>query len=475
MSEDNIGVWGDPWWLVLVKVIVIFCIPLFFAIFCVWFERRILAFLQQRVGPNMAGPAGLLQPFSDGIKTIMKEDFAPNNVDKFVFTLAPMLTGLAAFTTWAVIPIGGRVSMGGHYTQLQLGDLPVAVLFILAVASIGTYGIVLAGWASTSRYSLLGGLRSAAQMISYEVSMGLAIVCVVLVSRTMSTVGIVNHQATTLTLFGWDSPFPAHNFVLLTPAFCIYVVAMLAEANRAPFDMPECESELVGGYSTDYSGFRFALFYLGEYMNMTTLSAICATLFLGGFNAPWPLNNTAIDGGWWGLLWFLLKVILFLFFFIWVRGTVHRYRYDQLMALGGRLSCRFLLAGSSSSVSIRRHVLWPILAPGSLTMPLPLVSSLSTLLSRHWFSTASVAPSTVCSSLLLTLLTPPTRYRFSRIIPRLPVSSGRRNCHEYLLALGGPRSNFPNHVPEEVHRRVPAKAEGHRTPLPWPSPAESLA
>ena len=334
MSESTIGVWGDPWWLILVKAIVIFCIPLFFAIFCVWFERRILAFLQQRVGPHMAGPLGLLQPFSDGIKTLMKEDFSPDNVDKFVFTLAPMLTGLAAFTTWSVIPLGGQVSIGGHYTQLQLGDLPVAVLFILAIASIGTYGIVLAGWASTSRYSLLGGLRSAAQMISYEVSMSLAVVSVVLASRTMSTVGIVEHQANTLTLFGWDSPFPAHNFILLAPAFCIYVVAMLAEANRAPFDMPECESELVGGYSTDYSGFRFALFYLGEYMNMTTLSAICATLFLGGFNAPWPFNNTAIDGGWWGLLWFVLKVVLGLFFFIWVRGTVPRYRYDQLMSIG---------------------------------------------------------------------------------------------------------------------------------------------
>ena len=217
MSESTIGVWGDPWWLILVKAIVIFCIPLFFAIFCVWFERRILAFLQQRVGPHMAGPLGLLQPFSDGIKTLMKEDFSPDNVDKFVFTLAPMLTGLAAFTTWSVIPLGGRVSIGGHYTQLQLGDLPVAVLFILAIASIGTYGIVLAGWASTSRYSLLGGLRSAAQMISYEVSMGLAVVSVVLASRTMSTVGIVEHQANTLTLFGWDSPFPAHNFILLAP------------------------------------------------------------------------------------------------------------------------------------------------------------------------------------------------------------------------------------------------------------------
>jgi len=334
VAEETIGVWGDPWWLILVKTIVVFAIPLLLAIFTVWFERRILAFLQQRRGPHMAGPFGLLQPFADGIKTLWKEDFSPAKTDKFIFTLAPLLTGLAAFTAWAVIPIGGIVSIGGNQTRLQLGDLPVAVLFILAIAGIGTYGIVLAGWSSSSRYSLLGGLRSAAQMVSYEISMGIAVASVVLMSRTMSTAGIVESQAETMTLFGWESPFPSWNFILLAPAFCIFIVAMLAEANRAPFDMPECESELVGGYSTDYSGFRFAMFYLGEYMNMGTLSAICATLFFGGFHAPWPLNNTGADSGWVGILWFFIKVIAFLFFFIWVRGTVPRYRYDQLMNIG---------------------------------------------------------------------------------------------------------------------------------------------
>lgn len=334
MAEDQIGVWGDPWWLILIKTIVVFALPLLLAIFTVWFERRILAFLQQRRGPHMAGPFGLLQPFADGIKTLMKEDFSPNKTDKFVFTLAPLLTGLAAFTAWSVIPIGGEVSIAGNTTRLQLGDLPVAVLFVVAVAAIGTYGIVLAGWASSSRYSLLGGLRSAAQMISYEISMGLAIVSVVLMSRTMSTAGIVDSQAERMVLFGWESPFPSWNFLLLAPAFCIFVVSMLAEANRAPFDMPECESELVGGYSTDYSGFRFALFYLGEYMNMGTLSTVCATLFFGGFHAPWPFNNTPLENGWVGILWFIMKVVGFLFFFIWVRGTVPRYRYDQLMRIG---------------------------------------------------------------------------------------------------------------------------------------------
>lgn len=334
MLEHEIGVWGDPWWLILIKTVVVFALPLLLAIFTVWFERRVLALLQQRVGPHMAGPAGLLQPFADGIKTLMKEDFSPKNVDKLVFTLAPLLTGLAAFVTWSVIPVGGAVNIFGYHTRLQLGDLPVAVLFILAIASIGTYGIVLAGWASTSRYSLLGGLRAAAQMISYEISMGLAVVSVVLISRTMSSQGIADHQATHLTLFGWETTLPAWNFLLLFPAFAIYCVSMLAEANRAPFDMPECESELVGGYSTDYSGFRFALFYLGEYMNMATLSAIATTLFFGSYHAPWPLSGTMLDHGWWGVLWFFGKVLMFLFFFIWVRGTVPRYRYDQLMAIG---------------------------------------------------------------------------------------------------------------------------------------------
>ncbi|WOT03127.1 NADH-quinone oxidoreductase subunit NuoH [Corynebacterium pyruviciproducens] len=334
MIEREIGLWDDPWWLILIKAIIFFALPLLLAIVTVWYERRLLAFMQSRLGPNMAGPIGLLQPMSDGVKTIFKEDFMPSGVDKFVFTLAPFITGTAAFSIWSVLPIGGRVTIFGHETQLQNGDLPVAVLFILAIAGLGTYGLVLAGWSSTSRYSLLGGLRAAAQMISYEISMGLAVVAVVLVAGTMSTLGIVEAQSETLTLFGWESPFPAWNFLILMPAFMVYCVTMLAEANRAPFDMPECESELVGGYGTDYSGFRFAMFYLGEYMNMGTLSAICATLFLGGFHAPWPLNGTALDGGWWGFLWFVIKVALMLAFFIWVRATVPRYRYDQLMDVG---------------------------------------------------------------------------------------------------------------------------------------------
>ncbi|MDY6050563.1 MAG: NADH-quinone oxidoreductase subunit NuoH [Corynebacterium sp.] len=334
MTESEIGLWGDPWWLVVIKAIIIFLIPLTLAIITVWYERRALAFMQARKGPNMAGPLGLLQPMSDGVKTIFKEDFMPDGSDKFVFSLAPLITGVAAFTTWAVLPLGGTVSIAGHQTQIQMGDLPVAVLFILAIASVGTYGVILAGWASTSQYSLLGGLRAGAQMISYEISMGLGVAAVVLFAGTMSTQSIVEQQARGLVLFGWESPFPAWNFLVLAPAFLIYAVTMLAESNRAPFDMPECESELVGGYSTDYSGFRFALYYLGEYINMGTLSAICSTLFLGGFNAPWPLNNTVVDGGWWGLLWFMVKVFAMMFFFIWVRATIPRYRYDQVMDIG---------------------------------------------------------------------------------------------------------------------------------------------
>ncbi|AKK10627.1 NADH-quinone oxidoreductase subunit NuoH [Corynebacterium uterequi] len=334
VADAAIGMWQDPWWILLIKTIVVFALPLMFAIVTVWYERRALAFMQSRLGPNMAGPLGLLQPVSDGVKTIFKEDFMPAGVDKMVFTLAPFITGVAAFTTWSIMPLGGTVTIAGHETPIQLGDLPVGALFALAVAGVGTYGIVLAGWASTSRYSLLGGLRAAAQMISYEISMGLAVVTVVLVAHTMSMQHIVLSQGRTLTLFGFETSLPAWNALMLAPAFFVFCVTMLAEANRAPFDMPECESELVGGYGTDYSGFRFAMFYLGEYINMGTLSALCTTFFLGGFGAPWPLNGTFLDEGAWGFVWFLLKVLVMLFFFIWVRGTVPRYRYDQLMDVG---------------------------------------------------------------------------------------------------------------------------------------------
>ncbi len=323
---------NDPWWIVLVKVLGIFVFLLVLTIFNIWYERRVVGKMQHRKGPIMNGPLGLGQALGDGAKLILKEDFRPAGTDKWVFNLAPILTGAAAFTAWAVIPLGGEVEMFGVRTRLQLTDLPVAVLFVMAIASVGIYGIVLAGWASSSTYSLLGGIRSTAQMISYEIAMGLALVAVFLQAGTMSTSEIVAAQTQPI--------IPAINFpgwyaLLLIPSFVIYVIAMVAECNRAPFDLVECEQELVSGFLTDYSGFRYAAFFLAEYINMATVSGVATTLFLGGYHAPWPLNLIpGIDSGWLGVVWFTAKVLVFMYGFVWLRGTLPRLRYDQLMDLG---------------------------------------------------------------------------------------------------------------------------------------------
>lgn len=341
---------ADPWWLILIKVVALFAILLVWTIFNVWFERRLVGKMQHRLGPIMNGPFGLFQAVADGTKALLKEDFRPAKADPLVFNLAPVLTGVAAFTTWTVIPFGGQVEMFGVTTRLQVTDLPVAVLFIVAIASIGIYGIVLAGWASNSTYSLLGSLRSSAQMISYEVAMGLAIVGVFMHARSMSTYTIVEAQSTPL--FGLaNTTFGLQNWywLILIPSFAIYVIAMVGETNRAPFDLPECESELVSGYLTEYSGFRYALFFLAEYINMATVSAVATTLFLGGYLTPWPLNNIEfLNNPWFGPLWFIIKVQLFISFFVWLRGTLPRFRYDQFMDLGWKwlipLSLYWILA-----------------------------------------------------------------------------------------------------------------------------------
>jgi len=323
---------NDPWWIVAIKVVAVFVFLLVLTIFNVWYERRVVGKMQHRKGPIMNGPLGLGQALGDGAKLILKEDFRPAGTDKWVFNLAPVLTGVAAFSAWAVIPFGGEVEILGVRTRLQLTDLPVAVLFVMAIASIGIYGIVLAGWASSSTYSLLGGIRSTAQMISYEIAMGLALVAVFLQAGTMSTSRIVEAQTQPI--------IPAINFpgwygLLLIPSFIIYVISMVAECNRAPFDLVECEQELVSGFLTDYSGFRYATYFLAEYINMATVSAVATTLFLGGYHAPWPLNLIpGIDSGWLGPIWFLAKVLMFMFLFVWLRGTLPRLRYDQLMDLG---------------------------------------------------------------------------------------------------------------------------------------------
>jgi NADH-quinone oxidoreductase subunit H len=318
----------DVWWIMLVKVLVVFVFLMVITLFNIWFERRAVSWMQQRVGPNRVGPQGLLQSLADGIKLMMKEDIIPKAADKVVFVLAPMISATGAFLAFSVIPIGPEVSIGGHHTVLQLTDSPIAVLFILASASSAIYGIVLAGWSSGSTYPLLGGLRSTAQMISYELAMSLAFVAVFLYSGSMSTSEIVAAQQNLW--FG----------VALLPSFIVYIIAMVGETNRPPFDLPEAEGELVGGFHTEYSSIKFALFFLGEYIALTTVSALAVTMFLGGWMAPWPLGGPIWPGAnenWWPVLWFLGKLMCFVFFFIWLRGTLPRMRYDQFMQFGWKV------------------------------------------------------------------------------------------------------------------------------------------
>jgi len=323
-SEESLGMFGqDPWWLIVLKAVAIFGMLVVLTLFNIWAERRVVARMQQRVGPNRVGPFGLLQGLMDGIKLALKEDIIPTAADKAVYLLAPLLAAIPAFMTWAVIPIGPEVSIFGHQTPLQLTDFPVAVLYVIAIASVGIYGIVLAGWSSGSTYPLLGGLRSSAQMISYEIPMGLSFVAVFLAAGSMSTSAIVDAQQSR-----W--------FIAVVPvSFLIYVVSMVGETNRAPFDLAEAEGELVGGFHTEYSSLKFAMFFLAEYINLVTVSALATTLFLGGWRAPWPISLwSQANVGWWPVLWFFGKLLAFVFVFIWLRGTLPRLRYDQFMKIG---------------------------------------------------------------------------------------------------------------------------------------------
>ena len=331
---------GQPWWMILLKVAVIFLFLMLTTLFAIWAERRVIGRMQQRPGPNRAGPFGLLQSLMDGIKLPLKEDIVPRGVDKLLFWLAPAISLTPAFISFAIIPFGPEVSIFHHQTPLQLTDLPVAVLLVLSMSSIGVYGIVLAGWASPSPYSLLGGLRSSAQVVSYEIAMGLSFVAVFLYSGSLSTSAIVAAQAhgNVFHLGGVPLHYPSWFAVLLFPSFFIYLVTMVGETNRLPFDLPEGEGELVGGYHTEYSSLKFALFYLAEYVNMTTVAGLATTLFLGGWRAPWPVSVWAgANSGWWPLLWFLAKVLILLFCFVWLRGTLPRVRYDQLMTFGWKI------------------------------------------------------------------------------------------------------------------------------------------
>jgi len=330
----------DPWWLTAIKVLIVFAFLMLTTLLMIWAERRVIGRMQQRPGPNRAGPFGLLQSLMDGIKLPLKEDIVPRGVDKLLFVLAPAIAAVPAFISFAIIPIGPVVSIFGHRTPLQLADLPVAVLLVLAMSSMGVYGIVLAGWSSSSPYSLLGGLRSSAQVISYEIAMGIAFVPVFLYAGSLSTSQIVAAQAhgAPFHLFGAVLHYPSWFAVLLLPSFVIYAITMVGETNRLPFDLPEGEGELVGGYHTEYSSLKFALFYLAEYISMITVSALATTLFLGGWHPVWPISVwSGASSGWWPVLWFLAKLGLFLFLFIWLRGSLPRIRYDQLMQLGWKI------------------------------------------------------------------------------------------------------------------------------------------
>ncbi|MDK3255728.1 NADH-quinone oxidoreductase subunit NuoH [Blastococcus capsensis] len=330
----------DVWWIVLIKIVGVFAVLVLMTLFAIVFERKVVARMQQRIGPNRVGPRGSLQSLADGLKLAFKEDIMPAMADKPVYFLAPIIATIPAFVAFSVIPLGPVVSIFGQQTPLQLTDAPIGVLVILAMSAMGIYGIVLGGWASGSTYPLLGSLRSAAQMISYEIAMGLSLVAVFLYAGTMSTSEIVAAQAdgNEVSFFGWEFTGPSWYVVLLPVSFVIYAIAVVGETNRAPFDLPEAESELVGGFHTEYSSLKFALFFLAEYINMVTVSALAATLFLGGWRAPWPISIwDGANTGWWPLLWFFLKVVVALFVFIWLRGTLPRLRYDQFMRFGWKV------------------------------------------------------------------------------------------------------------------------------------------
>jgi NADH-quinone oxidoreductase subunit H len=316
--------WVD-WVLLIGRVAVVFVALLLFVMILIWIERKVVADMQTRVGPTRAGPRGILITIADGIKLFFKEGITPTLVDRPVYAIAPVIAMLPAFLAFAVIPFGTSVELFGREVPFQIADLNIGVLWVLAMGSLMIYSIVLAGWSSGSNYPLLGSIRSSAQMISYEVGMGLALVAVIMYSGSLKMSEIVASQ---------DSIW---NVVPQFPAFVIYLIAGLAETNRPPFDLPEAESELVAGYHTEYSGIKFAMFYLGEYLNTVTVAAVATTLWLGGWRGPAPDFLPWL----WPLLWFLLKVLLIVYLYIWIRATLPRMRYDRLMAFGWKLLIPF--------------------------------------------------------------------------------------------------------------------------------------
>ncbi|MET7637368.1 NADH-quinone oxidoreductase subunit NuoH [Streptomyces sp. NPDC005438] len=331
LAAEDLSMFGnDPWWLIAIKAVFCFAFLMLTVLISIVMERKVVAWMQLRIGPNRHGPWGMLQSLADGIKLMLKEDVVVKGADKAVYILAPIIGAIPAFMAFAVIPFGpagNEVSIFGTRTTMQLTDLPVAILYILATASVAAYGTVLAGWSSGSTYPLLGGVRATAQIISYEVAMGLSFAAVFLYSGSMSTSAIVDAQH--------DRWFA----VLLPLSFLIYLVSMVGEAHRAPFDMPESEGDLVGGFNTEYSSIKFAMFMLAEYIHMVTVSALAVTLFLGGWRAPAPISTywEGANHGWWPMLWFVGKLLMLLFLFVWIRAALPRVRYDQFMQLGWKV------------------------------------------------------------------------------------------------------------------------------------------
>ncbi len=324
--------------IVIVKTIIVFALLLVGVMFYIWFMRKVIADMQNRIGPQKAGPFGILQTLADGIKLFFKEQSLPATADKPVFRLAPYLSILPAFLAFAIVPIGGVVSIAGHRTLLQLADPPIGVLFLLAMSGIGLYGVMLAGWSSGSKYPLLGAVRASAQLLSYEAAMGLAIIAVLIQSGSLSTREIVNGQ-------GWEGIQSIYNSWYWAPAFIsflVFLIAAMAETNQPPFDLVEAEQELVGGFHTEYTGIRFAIFFLAEFMNLITMCAIAVTLFLGGPSGP-SLTGLGVAGDSWlntwvmPIVWFMVKVLVLLYATVWVRASLPRLRYDQLMNLGWKV------------------------------------------------------------------------------------------------------------------------------------------
>ena len=330
----------------VIKVLVMFGALLVAVMLMIWFERKVISDMQNRIGPNRAGPFGLLQTLADGIKLFFKEDLLPAQADSFVFKLAPYLALLPALLIFTIVPIGGVVTIAHHTVELQVADPPIGILFLLALSSVSVYGTMLAGWASGSKYPLLGSIRASAQMISYEAAMGLTIATVVIVTHSLSTRAIVDAQA--VSFFHWNI------FRLGILPFPIFLVAVTAELNRPPFDLTEGEQELVGGFNTEYSSLRFALFYLAEFMNTITMSAVMVTLFFGGPDGP----GFHFVRWLWPILWFVGKTVVFLYVYVWIRAALPRLRYDQLMNIGWKVLIPFSLAWLLVVAAFRIGTVW---------------------------------------------------------------------------------------------------------------------